>query len=117
MLIVRGVNVFPSVIEDVVRQFECVDEFRIEVHRRSEMLDVRVLVEIDAERYGPEEVAVTLAELRRRLRAACGIRIDADAAAAGTLPRWELKARRVVRIDGPAEGPAGPSASEHGPAR
>jgi hypothetical protein len=41
---------------------------------------------------------MTLADLRRRLRAACGIRIDADAAAAGTLPRWELKARRVVHI-------------------
>jgi phenylacetate-CoA ligase len=102
MLIVRGVNVFPSVIEDVVRQFDCVDEFRIEVHRRSEMLDVRVVVEIDGERYGPDQVTLTLADLRRRLRAACGLRIDADAAAAGTLPRWELKARRVVRIGDPA---------------
>jgi phenylacetate-CoA ligase len=107
MLIVRGVNVFPSVIEDVVRQFECVDEFRIEVRRRSEMLDVRVVVEIDGERYSAEQVTLTLAELRRRLRAACGIRIEADAAAAGTLPRWELKARRVLRIDAAAEGPAG----------
>jgi phenylacetate-CoA ligase len=102
MLIVRGVNVFPSAIEDVVRQFESVDEFRIEVHRRLEMLDVRVLVEIDGERYGNEQVHLMLADLRRRLRAACGIRIDAEAAAAGTLPRWELKARRVVRMDGPA---------------
>jgi phenylacetate-CoA ligase len=85
MLIVRGVNVFPTAIEDVVRQFDSVDEFRIEVHRRSEMLEVRVVVEIDRERYGAEQVNVTLADLRRRLRAACGIRIDADAAAAGTL--------------------------------
>jgi phenylacetate-CoA ligase len=114
MLIVRGVNVFPSVIEDVVRQFACVDEFRIELHRRSEMLDVRVLVEIDAERHGAGQVTLTLAELRRRLRAACGIRIDAEAAAAGTLPRWELKARRVVRI-GPAEDPPGRGPSAAGP--
>jgi len=98
MLVVRGVNVFPSVIEDVVRQFECVDEFRIEVHREREMLDVRVIVEIDGDRYAAGEIAGTLEELRRRLRTACGIRIDAGAAAAGTLPRWELKARRVVRI-------------------
>jgi len=98
MLVVRGINVFPSVIEDVVRQFECVDEFRIEVRREREMLDVRVIVEIDGERYDANATALVLADLRRRLRTACGIRIDADAAAAGTLPRWELKARRVVHI-------------------
>lgn len=106
MLIVRGVNVFPSVIEDVVRQFECVDEFRIEVHRHSEMLDVRVVVEIDDGRYDAGEVRLALAELRRRLRVACGLRIDAEATAAGTLPRWELKAKRVVRVDGPPREPS-----------
>jgi phenylacetate-CoA ligase len=99
MLVVRGINVFPSVIEDVVRQFDCVDEFRIEVQRQREMLDLRVIAEIDGERHSAEEIATTLAELRRRLRTACGIRIGADATAAGTLPRWELKARRVVHID------------------
>lgn len=104
MLVVRGINVFPSVIEDVVRQFECVDEFRIEVQRQREMLDLRVIVEIDGDRYGAEQVATTLAELRRRFRVACGIRIDADATAAGTLPRWELKARRVVHIGKHAAG-------------
>ncbi|HEV2283469.1 MAG TPA: phenylacetate--CoA ligase family protein [bacterium] len=98
MLVVRGINVFPSVIEDVVRRFECVDEFRIEVRRQREMLDLTVIVEIDGDRYAAEQVAMALADLRRRLRAACGIRIDAAAAAAGTLPRWELKARRVVHI-------------------
>ena len=106
MLVVRGVNVFPSVIEDVVRGFDCVDEFRIEVRREREMLDVRVVVEIDGDRHPSDEITLTLADLRARLRTACGIRIDAEAAAAGTLPRWELKARRVVRIDDAAEPPS-----------
>jgi phenylacetate-CoA ligase len=99
MLVVRGVNVFPSAIEGVVRQFECVDEFRIEVRREREMLNVRVVVEIDDDRHDAEQIAATLADLQGRLRSACGIRIDADAAAGGTLPRWELKARRVIRIE------------------
>src|SRR5207302_1823411 len=47
MLVVRGMNVFPSVIEDVVRRFDCVDEFRLEVRRRAEMTDLRVVVEVD----------------------------------------------------------------------
>jgi phenylacetate-CoA ligase len=99
MLVVRGINVFPSVIEDIVRQFDCVDEFRIEVRREREMLDLRVIVEIDGDRYGADAVLLALADLRRRLRVACGIRIDAEAAAAGMLPRWELKARRVIHLE------------------
>ncbi len=99
MLVVRGMNVFPSTIEDVVRRFACVDEFRIEVRRRAEMADLRVVVEVDDARHGPEVVARTLADLREQLRLACGIRIDAHAVTAGTLPRFELKARRVVHIE------------------
>ena len=33
MLIVRGVNVFPSAIEDIVRRHPEIDEFQIEVFR------------------------------------------------------------------------------------
>lgn len=99
MLVVRGMNVFPSVIEDVVRRFACVDEFRIEVRRRAEMTDLRVVVEVDGARHGEAVVAETLAVLREQLRLACGIRIEADVVAAGTLPRFELKARRVVRVE------------------
>jgi len=99
MLVVRGMNVFPSVIEDVVRRFDCVDEFRIEVRRRAEMADLRVVVEVDGERHGTEVISHALAELRETLRLACGIRIEADAVAAGTLPRFELKARRVVHVE------------------
>ncbi len=99
MLVVRGMNVFPSVVEDVVRGFECVDEFRIEVRRRAEMAELRVVVEVDQARHGAAEIARTLEDLRERLRLACGIRIDADAVPAGALPRFELKARRIVRIE------------------
>ena len=99
MLIVRGMNVFPSAIEDVVRGFACVDEFRIEVRRKAEMADLRVVVEVDQARHSAAEIARTLEDIRQRLRLACGIRIDADAVPAGGLPRFELKARRVVNVE------------------
>ncbi len=99
MLIVRGMNVFPSVIEDIVRAFACVDEFRIEIRRKAEMADLRVVVEIDQARHPAAEIARTLDDLRERLRLACGIRIDTEAVPAGGLPRFELKARRVVRVE------------------
>ncbi len=99
MLVVRGMNVFPSAIEDVIRRFACVDEFQIEVRRVAEMADLRVLVEVDGERHGAEEITRALTALREQLHLACGIRIEAAPVAAGTLPRFELKARRVVHVE------------------
>src|SRR5436853_91143 len=94
MLVIRGMNVFPSAIEDVVRRFDCVDEFRVEVRRRAEMAEVRVVVEVDDTRWGAARVAATLDELREQLQLACGLRIETAAVAAGALPRFQLKARR-----------------------
>ena len=99
MLVVRGMNVFPSVIEDVVRRFDCVDEFRLEVRRRAEMTDLRVVIEVDEPKWGAAVVAAALTQLRDQLRLACGIRIDAAAVPAGALPRFDLKAKRVVQVD------------------
>src|SRR5262245_56768997 len=89
MLVVRGVNVFPSALEGIVRRFAEVDEFQIEVYRRGAMDEVRLLVEGD----GTSTVAPALAE---RVRVDLGIRIDVVPVPARSLPRFELKARRLV---------------------
>ena len=99
MLVVRGMNVFPSAIEDAVRRFDCVDEFRVEVRRRAEMAELRVVVEIDEAKYDAPRIAAALDELREALRLACGIRIETAAVGAGSLPRFQLKARRVVYVE------------------
>jgi phenylacetate-CoA ligase len=90
MLIVRGVNVFPSAIEGIVRRFPWVDEFQIEVFRDGELDEVRVLIEVEGTAPGARPVA-------EALRAGLGIRLDVAETPPGTLPRFELKARRVVR--------------------
>jgi phenylacetate-CoA ligase len=89
MLIVRGVNVFPSAIEAIVRRFP-VEEFQIEVFRAGELDEMRVLVEVD----GGVEAAP---RVQAALRGGLGIRVEVVAVGSGTLPRFELKARRVVR--------------------
>ncbi|HKV44235.1 MAG TPA: phenylacetate--CoA ligase family protein [bacterium] len=99
MLVVRGMNVFPSVIEDVVRRFDAVDEFRVEVRRRAEMTELRVVIEVDEPRWGAARVGQTLDALREQLQLACGIRIETAAVGAGALPRFQLKAKRVVHVD------------------
>jgi phenylacetate-CoA ligase len=86
LMIVRGVNVYPTALEAIVREFE-VGEFRIVRLRRGDLEELRV----DAE--ASEETVRALAdEMRLRL----AVRVETRAMAAGSLPRFELKARRVV---------------------
>ena len=92
MLIVRGVNVFPSAVEGIVRRFAAVDEFQIEVFRAGELDEARVLVEVAG-----GDAAAVCAALQEALRAGLGLRLPVTAAPPRSLPRFELKARRVVR--------------------
>jgi phenylacetate-CoA ligase len=89
MLIVRGVNVFPAAIEDVVRRFSAIEEFQIEVFKDGALDEVRVLVELDD--------ATGVPRVQEALRATLGIRLKVAAVPARSLPRFDLKARRVVR--------------------
>jgi phenylacetate-CoA ligase len=89
MLIVRGVNVHPTAIEAIVRRFP-VEEFQIEVFRDGELDEARVLLEIEDGDVGARRVQAAL-------RGSLGIRLQVAAVDAGSLPRFELKARRVVR--------------------
>ena len=89
MLIVRGVNVFPAAIEGVVRRFPAIDEFQIEVFRAGELDEVRVLVEVGD--------ATGASRLQEALRASLGIRLEVAPVPLRSLPRYDLKARRVVR--------------------
>ena len=91
MLVVRGVNVFPAALEGIVRRFAAVDEFMIEVYRRAEMDEVRLLLEV---RRGSGEV---LTAVQESVRVDLGIRVEVVTVPLGSLPRYELKAKRLVR--------------------
>src|SRR5262249_45669073 len=92
MLVVRGVNVFPAALEGIVRRFAAVDEFMIEVYRRAEMDEVRLLLEV---RRGSDDV---LSAVQERGRVDLGIRVEVVPMPLGSLPRYELKAKRLVRL-------------------
>jgi phenylacetate-CoA ligase len=91
MLIVRGVNVFPAALEGIVRRFPAVDEFQIEVYRRGQLDEVRLLLEVHGHP-GPVVAAV-----QEAVRVDLGIRVEAVPVPGRSLPRYELKARRLVR--------------------
>ena len=87
MMIIRGVNIFPSSVEQILRSFPEIVEFRITAHRAGEMDGLTVEIEDRLER--PERVAK---ELQLRL----GLRVHVTTAPIGSLPRFEGKGRRFV---------------------
>ena len=88
MVIVRGVNVFPSAIEAIVRELPEVVEFQVEVTTRREMEELAIRIEVEG---AGAAIAAKLTELvRHRL----GLRPLVEVGPPGSLPRFELKARR-----------------------
>jgi phenylacetate-CoA ligase len=93
MFTVRGVNLYPSQVEEIVRRQPDVVEFVIE-HRRVRHMDEVTLVVECADGTSP------LDRLASDLRQALGARIDCRQVPPGTLPRAELKAQRLRRLHG-----------------
>ncbi len=87
MVIVRGVNIFPTAIEHIVRSFPEVIEYRatVSLHQGLDELSI----EVEDRLADPARVA---AELQLRL----GLRVEVHCAALGSLPRFEGKGRRFV---------------------
>ena len=91
MLIVRGVNIFPSAIESIVRAHLEVEEFAIEVDRIEEMDELTVRVEI-ADGAAPAIAEKIAQDCAHRL----GLRVKVLIAPENSLPRFELKAKRLT---------------------
>lgn len=95
MVIVRGVNVFPSAIENVLREFLEIEEFRVEVLEKEAMKELRILIE---PRSGQSSTAGLAEQVSQRIRARIGLRPYIEIVTPGTLPRFELKARRFFKL-------------------
>ena len=93
MVIVRGMNIFPSAIEGVLREFPEINEFRIEVSQQRSMEELRVLIDAQS---GTD--AAFARRVGDRLHDRLLLRVPCELVPAGSLPRFELKARRVVRL-------------------
>jgi phenylacetate-CoA ligase len=93
MFTVRGVNLFPSQVEDIVRRHPQVVEFVIEHRRVRQMDEVSLLVEMAGD-------DLSTSRLEADLRQALGVRLGCRVVERGTLPRSELKSKRIVRVEG-----------------
>ena len=99
MLIIRGVNVFPSQIEEMVLKQTCLSpHYMLEVSRQGHLDELAVLVELK-----PSFAAATEAErqhcaqdLQHHIKSYIGVTTHVTIAAPGAIERSVGKARRVI---------------------
>ena len=103
MITIRGNNDFPSAIEAVIREFDDVAEYRLELQTTRSMNHLRIEIEPRAET-GERKNALSSDELidaiRQHLRDRFHFQAEVVAVAANSLPRFEMKGRRFVRREG-----------------
>ncbi len=94
MLIVRGVNIYPGAIDDLVRGVRSVAEYEVIISRAAGMDELLLKIET-VSGHNFEE---TSRQIEQAFRARFNIRVNMEKAASGSLPRYEFKARRYRRI-------------------
>ena len=87
MVTIRGVNLFPSSIEAIAREFASIQEYRVVISRSGELDEIHLEVEAPAE---------MLPAIVKRLDLVLGLRIAVTQVPANTLPRSEGKAKRWI---------------------
>ncbi len=97
MLTIRGNNIYPAALEDIIRQVDGVAEFRIELHTVKAMQHIRLEIEPNAG-LGASDVTSLVAQIGDTIKTRWHFQAEVVAVAPGSLPRFDMKARRFVRL-------------------
>ena len=87
MVVIRGINIYPSSIEAIVREFSAITEYRIIYYTKVGMDQIKLQIETNA------DISSILAT---HLRDRVGLRIDVEVVETNILQRFDMKARRVL---------------------
>ncbi len=99
MLIVRGINVFPSQIEHALLGIpEVAEHFMIELDRKGALDEMLVKVELAKEAFSDKisDLMRTRRHVEKVLKSALNVQVSVELTEPGTLPRFEGKAKRVI---------------------
>ncbi|HYN88910.1 MAG TPA: hypothetical protein VER55_10280 [Ardenticatenaceae bacterium] len=97
MKLIRGTNVYARAVEAIVREYDAIDEFQIYIDHPDLQDEITIRFEIKP------NVVVNVEQLERALcqdlaDAHEGLRFNVRQEEYGTLPRFELKAKRLVDV-------------------
>jgi phenylacetate-CoA ligase len=99
MLIIRGINVFPSQIEYALMTVpEVGQHFQIVVDRKGALDDMLVRVEVAREAFSDKitDLMAIRKSVEHKLRNTLNVAVNVELVEPGSLPRFEGKAKRVI---------------------
>lgn len=94
MVMVRGVNVYPSAVEEIIRAQGGVAEYRVELSAANALTELNIQIEPHP---GHSDIPALVHDLERAFENAFALRVPVRAVPTGALPRFEMKAKRWVR--------------------
>jgi phenylacetate-CoA ligase len=99
MLIIRGINVFPSQIEYALMAIpEVGQHFQIVVDRKGALDDLLVRVELPKGAFSDKinDLMLVRQKVEHRLRTSLNVNVDVELVEPGSLPRFEGKSKKVI---------------------
>jgi len=94
MILVRGVNLYPAAVENLMLSLPEVAVYQVEVDAQGPMVELHLHVESSAAASDEAELA---ARVQSQFRAAFNLRVPVTVCPPGALPRGEMKSRRWIR--------------------
>ncbi len=95
MVCIRGMNIYPSTIDEVVCRFQEVEEYQVTVRKSEERTQIEIAVEFTS---GTNTTAM-INQIELALRDVLYLRIPVHSVEPNSLPRFELKAKRWKQIE------------------
>lgn len=97
MFVIRGVNIFPTSIDAIVRSFPSITDYRLTVTKKGAMDELLLEFESSnqAEFMGQHQNNVAK-QLGEKLSVQLNLRFEVEQVSEGSLPRTEGKARRII---------------------
>lgn len=94
MVVVRGVNIYPTAVEQIIRGFAEVAEYQVNISHKGALAEMHIVVEPART---VRNVAELVAAIEKALQTSFSLRIPVTTAPPNGLPRAELKAKRWIR--------------------
>lgn len=97
MMIIRGVNVFPTQIEEVILKIATLSpHYQLEINRDGHLDNLTVNVEARSNQVTAEERAAAAKELQHRIKVLVGVSTKINIKSEGEIARSQGKAQRVI---------------------
>lgn len=97
MVFVRGVNVYPGAVDEIIRQFLQITEYQVMINPTADLTELTVNLESSPDCSNPGDLA---RQLEEAFHAALNLRVPVVVLPTGSLPRHEMKASRWIKIEG-----------------